>query len=71
MGFVLVETLALRQQRGERVELMLSWGDRLHVGPGVDHRELRRIGRRAQRKIHGKSRARLLRAYPELLQGEK
>jgi transposase-like protein len=36
IGFALVETPALRQQRGESVELVLSSGDRLHIGPGAD-----------------------------------
>jgi hypothetical protein len=40
-GFALVETPALRQQRGEPVELILSSGDRLHIGPGADAATLR------------------------------
>jgi transposase-like protein len=43
IGFALVETSALRQQRGEPVELMLSSGDRLHIRPGVDAATLRLV----------------------------
>jgi transposase-like protein len=43
IGFALVETSAVRQQRGEPVELMLSSGDRLHIGPGVDAATLRLV----------------------------
>lgn len=43
VGFALVETPALRQQRGEPVELMLSSGDRLHIGPGADAATLRLV----------------------------
>jgi transposase-like protein len=43
IGFALVETSALRQQRGEPVELTLSSGDRLHIGPGVEAATLRLV----------------------------
>ena len=36
IGFALVETAGVRQQRGEPVELIMSSGDRLHIGPGAD-----------------------------------
>lgn len=42
-GFALVETSALGRQRGEPVELMLSSGDRLHIGSGVDAATLRLV----------------------------
>ena len=43
VGFALVETPALHAQRGEPVELILSSGDRLHIGPGVDTATLRLV----------------------------
>lgn len=43
IGFALVETPALRAQRGEPVELILSSGDRLHVGPGADAATVRLV----------------------------
>jgi hypothetical protein len=43
ISFALVETPALRQQRGEPVELILSSGDRLHIGPGADAAALRLV----------------------------
>jgi hypothetical protein len=43
IGFALVETPALRPQRGEPVELILPSGDRLHVGPGADAATLRLV----------------------------
>jgi len=43
IGFALVETPALRQQRSEPVELILSSGDRLHIGPGTDASTLRLV----------------------------
>ncbi len=43
IGFALVETPALRQQRGQPVELILSSGDRLHIGPGADAATLRLV----------------------------
>jgi transposase-like protein len=43
IGFALVETAGLRQQRNEPVELMLPSGDRLHIGPGVDAATLRLV----------------------------
>jgi len=43
LGFALVETPALRQQCGEPVELILSSGDRLHIGPGADAAMLRLV----------------------------
>ncbi len=43
IGFALVETSAVRQQRGEPVELILSSGDRLHIGAGVDAATLRLV----------------------------
>jgi hypothetical protein len=43
IGFALVETSAVRQQRGEPVELVLSSGDRLHIHPGVDAATLRLV----------------------------
>src|SRR5579871_2804308 len=43
VGFALVETPALRQQRGEPVELILSSGDRLHIGPGADGETVRLV----------------------------
>ena len=43
IGFALVETSAVRQQRGEPVELILSAGDRLHIHPGVDAPSLRLV----------------------------
>jgi len=43
IGFALVETPALRAQRGEPVELILSSGDRLHIGPGADAATLRLV----------------------------
>lgn len=43
IGFALVETPAVRQQRGEPVELVLSSGDRLHNQPGVDAATLRLV----------------------------
>ena len=41
VGFALVETPALRAQGGEPVELILSSGERLRIGPGVDVATLR------------------------------
>ena len=41
--FALVEAPGLGQQRGEPVELILSSGDRLHVGPGADAATLRLV----------------------------
>jgi hypothetical protein len=38
-----VETSAVRQQRGEPVELILSSGDRLHIHAGVDATTLRLV----------------------------
>ncbi len=43
IGFALVETSAVCQQRGEPVELILSSGDRLHIHPGVDAATLRLV----------------------------
>ena len=43
IGFALVETSAVRQQRGEPVELILCSGDRLHIHPGVDAATLRLV----------------------------
>jgi len=43
IGFALVETSAVRQHRGELVELILSSGDRLHIRPGVDAATLRLV----------------------------
>jgi transposase-like protein len=43
IGFALVETSGLRQQRGEPVELILSSGDRLHIHAGVDAATLRLV----------------------------
>jgi hypothetical protein len=43
IGFALVETSAVRPQRGEPVELILSSGDRLHIHPGVDAATLRLV----------------------------
>ena len=43
IGFALVETSAVRQKRGEPVELILSSGDRLHIQPGVDATTLRLV----------------------------
>lgn len=43
VGFALVETPALRAKRGEPVELILSSGERLHIGPGVDAAPLRLV----------------------------
>ena len=43
IGFALVETPAVRQQRGEPVELILSSGDRLHIAPGADPATLRLV----------------------------
>src|SRR5579863_7461335 len=43
IGFALVETPALRQQPGEPVELILSSGDRLRIGPGADAATLRLV----------------------------
>jgi len=43
VGFALVETPALRAKRGEPVELILSSGERLHIGPGVDAATLRLV----------------------------
>lgn len=43
MGFALVETSAVRQARGEPVELVLSSGDRLHIGPGADAATVRLV----------------------------
>jgi len=43
IGFALVETPALRRQRSEPVELILSSGDRLHIGPGTDASTLRLV----------------------------
>jgi transposase-like protein len=43
IGFALVETPALRQQRGEPVELILSSGDRLQISPGADAATLRLV----------------------------
>lgn len=43
IGFALVETPALRQQRGEPVELILCSGDRLHIGPGADAATVRLV----------------------------
>lgn len=43
IGFALVETPALRAQRGEPVELILSSGDRLHIGAGADAATLRLV----------------------------
>ena len=43
ISFALVETSAVRQQRGEPVELILSSGDRLHIHAGVDAATLRLV----------------------------
>ena len=43
IGFALVETPGLRQQCGEPVELVLSSGDRLRIGPGADAATLRLV----------------------------
>jgi hypothetical protein len=43
MGFALVETPTLRRQRGEPVELILSSGDRLHIGPGTEAATVRLV----------------------------
>ena len=43
IGFALLETSAVRQQRGEPVELILSSGDRLHIPAGVDAATLRLV----------------------------
>ena len=43
IGFALVETPALRAQRDEPVELILSSGDRLQIHPGVDATTLRLV----------------------------
>lgn len=43
VGFALVETPAVRAQRGEPVELILSSGERLHIGSGVDAATLRLV----------------------------
>lgn len=43
VGFALVETPAVGQQRGEPIELILSSGDRLQIGPGVDLARLRQV----------------------------
>ena len=43
MAFALVETPAVRQQRCEPVELILSSGDRLQIGPGADTATLRLV----------------------------
>ena len=43
IGVALVETPALRPQRGEAVELILSSGDRLRIGAGVDAATLRLV----------------------------
>ena len=43
MSFALVETPALHHQPGEPVELILSSGDRLRIGPGADPVTLRLV----------------------------
>ena len=43
IGFALVQTSAVPQQRVEPVELVLSSGDRLHIQPGVDAATLRLV----------------------------
>ena len=43
IGFALVETPSVRAQRGEPVELILSSGDRLHIGPGADAATVRLV----------------------------
>jgi hypothetical protein len=43
IGFALVETPTVRQQRGEPVELMLSSGDRLRIGAGADAATVRLV----------------------------
>ena len=43
IGFALVETPAVRPQRGEPVELIMSSGDRLHIGPGADAATVRLV----------------------------
>jgi transposase-like protein len=43
VGFALVETGAPSPQRSEPIELMLSSGDRLQIGPGVDLARLKLV----------------------------
>ena len=43
VGFALVETGVLNPQRGEPIELILSTGDRLRIGPDVDLARLRQV----------------------------
>lgn len=43
VGFALVEAGTLNPQRGEPIELILSTGDRLQIGPGVDLARLRQV----------------------------
>jgi transposase-like protein len=43
IGFALVETPALRAQRGEAVELILSSGERLYIGRGADAATVRLV----------------------------
>ena len=43
VGFALVKTPAVGQQRGEVIELILSSGDRLQIDPGVDAARLRSV----------------------------
>ena len=43
IGFALVETPAVRQERGEPVELILPSGDRLHIVPGADAATVRLV----------------------------
>jgi len=43
VGFALVETAAVGQQRGQAMELILSSGERLQIGPGVDLARLKQL----------------------------
>jgi len=43
VGFALVETAAVGQQRGQAMELILSSGERLQIGPGVDLARLKQV----------------------------
>ena len=43
VGFALVETAAVGQQPGQAMELILSSGERLQIGPGVDLARLKQV----------------------------
>ena len=43
MGFALVETAAVGQQRGQAMELILSSGERPQIGSGVDLARLKQV----------------------------